>query len=286
MTKFNKISSLLGLLSLTTSLGLSAATFEQSVAVNTSLNTQQQVSSSAANTEQNHLQSDTDLNANNGTATDINAQSDGGDVSAQGDSSGQVTNDTAVDAPNDDTASENASDSAESVETLLTKSGDIAQNATISLGELSAGTSTVVTQITQVGNTAALPNLVTLDNPVSAIMETSPSNTVGLDTIASSESTAMLSSAAHSINLAQATQHTTAVSGMASEAATTASQSINQSIVGAIDNSLSGASEQVIQQQVTGQVSQVVSQQIASAVQLQTASEVSNSLTNSLNLGL
>jgi hypothetical protein len=287
MTSINKISMMLGLVSMVSCLGAVAATTQQNIALNTSLSANNQAQVSAANTKEMQTTTDTKIVSNTASALDT-AQNDTQSSSETG-ANPQLSSETEV-RPEQEEArvmtSDESAQTAGAVKGLMTSSSDLSQKTTGSVGDGNTNTSTVLTQLTSSDLNADAGSLL---SPVSL----SPSDTASpqkngsaSDDVQLADSSAIVSNVAQSTDLSQNLGQSAALFDLSNRVVTNTSQSISHNISGAIGNGVSAVSEQALQQQVAGQLSSVVTEQIASTLALQTTNQVSNSVANSMNLGL
>jgi hypothetical protein len=289
MTSINKISMMLGLVSMVSSLGTVAATTQQSIALSASLSANNQAQVSAANTKEMQTTTDTKIVSNTASALDT-AQNDTQSSSETG-ANPQLSSETEV-RPEQEEArvmtQDESAQTAGAVKGLMTSSSELSQKTTGSVGDGNANTntSTVLTQLTSSDLNADAGSLL---SPVSL----SPSDTASpqkngsaSDDVQLADSSAIVSNVAQSADLSQNLGQSAALFDLSNSVVTNTSQSISHNISGAIGNGVSAVSEQALQQQVAGQLSSVVTEQIASTLALQTTNQVSNSVANSMNLGL
>lgn len=285
MTSINKISIMLGLVSMVSSLGTVAATTQQNT-LNTSLSANNQAQVSAANTKE--MQSSTDTKVVSNTASALDTAQNNTQSSSETGANPQLSSEAEVRPEQEEARVMTQDESAQTtgvIKGLMTSSSDLSQKTTGSVGDDNANASTALTQLTSSDLKADTGSLL---SPVSSLIDTASPQADGStpDDVQLADSSAIVSNVAQSADLSQNLGQSAALFDLSNSVVTNTSQSISHNISGAIGNGVSAASEQALQQQVAGQLSSVVTEQIASTLALQTTNQVSNSVANSMNLGL
>lgn len=286
MTSINKISMMLGLVSMVSSLSTVAATTQQSIALRTSLSANSQTQVSAANT--NEMQSTTDIKIVSNSASALDTAQNDTQSSSEAGSSPKLSSEAEVRPEQEEATAMTSDESAQTVgaiKGLMTSSSKLSQKTTGSVGDHNANASTALTQLTSSDLNADSASLL---SPVSSSIDTARPQADGStpDDLQLADSSAIVSNVAQSADLSQNLGQSAALFDLSNSVVTNTSQSISHNISGAIGNGVSAVSEQALQQQVAGQLSSVVTEQIASTLELQTTNQVSNSVANSMNLGL